>query len=181
MPIPFRDNSDVKDLGLVGYLKFVDEDDQNGLRAALFLVNSRAEPIDFCFSRVDLPASFLWRPGEGRRHAVRALCGSLLKACPKEPKLLLAEASDVSPLLFAEDFEVQLPVARVSKDSSVLPIQSDAEVFELLDDAVHVFWTGAPMSLSSARPLFDSLIARGNLIEPFERAALGIEEAFKSQ
>lgn len=180
MPIAFRDKSDVEDLGLAGYLRFVDEVDVDGLRGALFLVSGRGEPVDFCFSRVDIPATFLWRPGEARRHAVRALCASLLTACPREPRLLLAEASDVSPLLFTEDFEVHTPVARVSTDVSAIPIQSESEGYELSGE-VHVFWSGEQISAdSSARQLFDALVARGHLIEPFQRAVVGIDEAFKT-
>ncbi len=181
MPIPFRDHSDVEDLGLVGYLRFVNEDDLKGLRGALFLVNGRGEPADYCFSRVDVPASFLWRAGEARRHAVRALCGALFSACGREPTLLLARADEVPPLVFAEDLEVRIPIARVADGPPGAPVQAAVEVSEELDKALHVFWMGEPPKTESpARRLFDALIGRGLAVEPFERAAVGLEEAFAS-
>lgn len=181
MPIPFRDHSDVEDLGLVGYLRFVEEDDRKGLRGALFLVNARGEPADFCFSRVDVPASFLWRAGEARRHAIRALCGALFGACAREPALLLARADEVPPLIFVEDLEIRLPIARVADGTAAAPVQAAAEVTEELGEALHLFWTGEPPKAESqARRLFDSLVGRGVAVEPFERAAIGLEEAFAS-
>lgn len=181
MPIPFRDHSDTEDLGLAGYLRFVDEDGGRGLRGALFLVNGRGEPADFCFSHVDIPASFLWRAGEARRHAVRVLCGALFGACTREPTLLLARVDEVPPLVFAEDLEVHIPIGRVS-GATAAPVQAAVEVSEELGEALHVFWMREPPGAESkARRLFDALSGRGLAAEPFERAAVGLEEAFESQ
>src|SRR6266542_2301820 len=77
MAVPFRDLTEREELGLAGYLRFVDEPDARGIRAALFFVNGRGEPVEFSFSRIDVPASFLWRAGEARRQAITALAKSL--------------------------------------------------------------------------------------------------------
>jgi len=178
VPIPFRDHSDVADLGFAGYLRFVDEGNQ-GLRGALFIVNGRGEPVDFCFSRVEVPASFLWRAGEAKRQAVRSLCIALFTASPREPELLLARAEEVSPLVFTEDLEVLVPLCRVADGPSV--VHAASESAEELSDALHVFWVASsPAPDSSARALLDALGSRGLVLEPFERAAKGIDEAFAS-
>src|SRR5215218_9578947 len=103
MAVPFRDLRQEDNTGLAGYLRFVGEENGRGIRAALFLVNARGKPIDFAFSRIDVPASFLWRAGEARRHAVASLAAILFQACPKAPALLLALADEVHPNLFTED------------------------------------------------------------------------------
>jgi hypothetical protein len=110
MTVPFRDRAEYEDFGLAGYLRFVEEPDSKGIRGALFCVNSRGEPIDFSFTRIDVGASFLWRLGDARRHAVTALCKALFAACPKEPALLLSLAEEVSPRVFTEDIEVGAPL-----------------------------------------------------------------------
>src|SRR6266581_2475393 len=106
MAVPFRDLTQDEGLGLAGYLRFVDEADGKGIRGALFLVTAKGEPMDFSFCRIDVPSSFLWRPGQARQHAVSALTKSLFVASPKEPTLLLALGEEVSPRLFTEDIEV---------------------------------------------------------------------------
>src|SRR5437867_1711209 len=113
MSIPFRDLEDSEDLGLAGYLRFVDEPDSKGVRAALFCVNGLGEPIDFSFSRIDVAASFLWRAGDARRRAVSALSKSLFAASAKEPRVLLALADEVSPRVFTEDLDVHVPLCRI--------------------------------------------------------------------
>lgn len=180
MPILFRDHTEVADLGFAGYLRMIDEPDGKGLRGALFVVNGRAEPLDFCFNRVDVPSAFLWRAGEARRQAVKAVCSSLFAACPREPALLLVLASEVPPLLFPDDLEVFVPVGRVADGESIVHAASESP--EDLGTAVHLFWTtGPPPTDSSARNLLGALQSRGLVTEPFDRAACGLEEAFAAK
>ncbi len=72
MPVPFKDLTSDQDSGVAGYLKFVDEEDEKGIQGALFLVSSRGAPLDYCFTRVDVHNTFLWRQGDARRNAVTA-------------------------------------------------------------------------------------------------------------
>lgn len=149
------------------------------MRGALFLVNSRAEPLDFSFARIDIHASFLWRPGEVRRQAVAALTRTLFTAANHVPHLLIALADEVPPTVFAEDLAVTVPLCRVA-GAAALPYAS-TEALEELPDARHIFWAGpAPVAGSSARDLLDALLARQGLIEPFDRAELGLGEAYPS-
>ena len=178
MPVPFRDLRNEGDLGFAGYLRFVSEEDGRGIRGALFLVNARSEPVDFAFSRVDIPASFLWRTGEAKRHAVAGLAATLFQACPKTPSLLLALADEVHPRLFTEDLFVEIPLCRVAEGENV-PFTAD-ESMEALPNAVHLFWAGqAPGQDSPGRRLLESLLAKQLATEPFERTLRGIDEAFR--
>jgi hypothetical protein len=178
MPIPFRNLRDEDGLGLAGYLRLITEEKGRGIRGALFLVNARGEPVDFAFSRIDVPVSFLWRTGEAKRSAVASLVAALFQACPKVPSLLLARSAEVYPLLFTEDLVLEVPVCRVADGADAAPAISEAS--ETLSNAIHLFWVGQPPEEGSpARRLLDALQARHIITEPFQRAARGIEEAFR--
>jgi hypothetical protein len=180
MPVPFRDLRNDDALGLAGYLRFVEEAHGRGMRGALFLVNARGEPVDFAFSRIDLPASFLWRDADAKPHAVASLTDVLFRACPKTPSLLLALAADVHPKLFTEELLVDVPVCRVAIGAGVAG--DPGEPSESVSDSVHLVWAGRPPGEESpARHLLQRLTARQLVTEPFERAALGIGEAFREQ
>lgn len=178
MAIPFRDVTGQEDLGFAGYLRYTNESDGKGVRGALFCINARGEPIEFGFSRIDLPSSFLWRPGDARRHVVLSLSRSLLGACSKEPRLLLGLAEEVPPRVFTEDLELKIPFCRIATSNTV--IQAPTEAPERLGEAAHLFWaTETPALESPARTLLDALQSRDLLLEPFDRAAVGLEEAFR--
>ena len=177
MSVPFRDLRDEDSLGLAAYLRFVEEEGGRGIRGALFLVDSRGEPVEFVFSRIDVPASFLWRGGEAKRHAVAKLSAALFQGCSKSPTLLMTLAEEVHPMLFAEDILLGVPACRVA-NSEEMP-RTLEEAVETLSNAVHLFWIAQPASAEClARQLLEALHARQLVTEPFERAARGIEEAF---
>lgn len=180
MAVPFRDLTEDQSFGFAAYLRFAEEVDGKGVRGALFFINAGGEPIDFSFCRIDVPSSFLWRSGQARQHAVGALIKSLFGASPREPALLLVLADEVSPRVFTEELEVLVPLCRVAGDGP--NIQASGERLELLTDAIHLFWVGEePGPQSAARRILDALQARNLLMEPFTRAAVGIEEAFSQQ
>jgi len=179
MPVPFRDLTESEPPGLAGYLRFMEEPGARGICAALFYVNSLGEPIDFSFSRIDTPVSFLWRKGEIRRRAVTALTKVLFAASAKIPTLILVLADEAPPRVFTEDLVVDVPLCRVAGDGTT--VQASNESHESLAEAVHLFWVGVqPISESPARRLLEALHSRQLLTEPFERAAIGLEEAFKA-
>lgn len=147
------------------------------MRGALFLVNSRGEPMDFSFARVDIHASFLWRPGEAHRQAVTALCRTLFVAATHAPHLMVGLAEEVPAAVFTDDLEVAVPLCRVAGPTALA--YASTESLEELPGAQHVFWVGRPPDAESdARSLLNALIARQGLVEPFERAALGLKEAY---
>ncbi len=176
MPISFRHRAESDDFGLAAYLRFVDVAQSNKTHGVLFLVNAQAEPIEFCFTSVEEPASTLWHAGGLRRWAVRELSKSLFGACSKEPSLVMALAVEVPAPIFTEDLEVQIPVCRVSDSAAMGPAASGAP--EPLDEDTHLLWVhGAPDKQTSARKLFAALYARQLVFEPFDRATKGLEEA----
>lgn len=178
MPVPFRDlTEDDEDLGLAGYLRFIDEPDAGGVRGCLFCVNARGEPIDFSFSRIDVPGSFLWRAGDTKRRSVAALAKALFEACSKTPTLLLAQANEAPAHVFVEDLAIRLPLCRVAGVDAETHAPTDS--VELLSDTSHLFWIGDPPPLDSpARRLLEALNARRLATEPFKRAAVGLDEVF---
>ena len=140
MPVPFRNRADQEDLGLAGYLRFVEEAEAKGIRGALFCVNGRGEPVDFSFSRIDVASSFLWRAGDARRHAVAELCKALFTASSVQPTLLLSIADEVPPRVFSEDIDVHLPLCRVAGPGATAHAANESP--ESLGEAIHLFWVG---------------------------------------
>ena len=179
MPIPFNDLTGEADLGLAGFLRFQEEPNGKGMRAALFLITSRGEPIEFSFTRIDIAASFLWRTGDASRYAVAELCKTLFEASSKQPSLILALAEEVAPQVFTEELEVHVPICRVSSLSAT--VHATTEIPEVLTDTLNLFWVrGQPELESPPRQLLEALRVRQLLTEPFDRAVIGLEEAFYS-
>lgn len=179
LPVPFRDLTAGENTGEVGYLRFIDEPDGKGIRGALFIVSSRGEPLDFSFTRIDVHSSFLWRAGEARRQAVTALIKALFQAATRVPALILALADEVPPRVFTEDIEVGIPLCRVTM--AKIAVRAASEEEERLSDSVDLFWVnGRPPPGSPARSLIEAFNGRQLLIEPFERASIGIQEVFSS-
>jgi hypothetical protein len=176
MPIPYRDVRDPADMGLAGFLRIAGPEPARTIHGALFLVNARGEPVEFTYSSIDLVASFLWRGGEVRRNAIATLIAALFEACPRAPSVLLGLADEIPALLFTEDIVVEIPVCLVAENAGLASPED-------LDDAsgqedLNVFWVGpSPEAGTPGRAVFERLRGRRLLLEPFERAALGIEEA----
>lgn len=180
MPIAFHDAADVGHLGSAGFLKVVAGQAGAVRLGALLVLNARGEPLEFAYNRVELPQAFLWRPADLRRHAERRLIASLLTICTHSPTLLLVLADEVSSALFGLDLHVTVPVARIGQPGDT-PRRVDRATGEVLDECppTHVSWyPNPPLEGSPERRLFDHLSARGLLLEPFDRATLGLSEVY---
>ena len=101
MAIPFRDAIELEELGAAGYLKI--QSHPAGYMGALILINVRGEPLEFTYTRVETPHTFLWRRDDIGRHAARKITASLLSLCPQVPRLMLCLAEEVGSELFEED------------------------------------------------------------------------------
>lgn len=179
MPVPFEDLREGDPTGAVGFLRFVDEAGGKGIRGALFLASGRGEPLDFCFTRIDVHHSFLWRRGDARRQAVTALIKVLFPAANQTPVLILALASEIPPQLFVDDIRVQVPLCLVAPSET--PGQ-DATPDSQPARAASLTWaTERPGDESEAMRLVEGLMRRRDPLEPFERAAAGLEEAFSDR
>ncbi|MGI8475384.1 MAG: hypothetical protein ACR2OO_03305, partial [Thermomicrobiales bacterium] len=180
MPVPFRDARREESSPEAGYLRFMQEERGRGIRGALFLINARGEPVDFAYSRIDLPALVLWRSGDARRHALAGLSAVLFDASLRAPALLLALADEVPADLFTDELLVDIPLCRVHADMAkrYLPIRTGD--LEESPAAPMVTWVGdAPVGASPGNRLLEMLTARDLLAEPFARAAAGLEEAYR--
>lgn len=175
LAIPFRDSASSVAPGSVAFLKF-EAEARGGIQGALFVTNGIGEPLEFTFARVDIRASVLWRPGDARRSAVAQLVRVLFPALSIRPDCLLMLASEVPPRLFLDDIHLELPACRLGGKASVHAVD---EVVERIDDVKQVFWIGpSPAPHARARTLMESLAGHDLLTEPFERASLGLREAF---
>jgi hypothetical protein len=181
MPIPFRDADELESLGTAGFLRFLPAEGGSGYYGALFLVNGRSEPVEFSYNRIDVPQRFLWRAQDLRRHVVRRLATSLFEICPRVPSVLLCLAEEVDAELFTDEIKVTIPVARVAEESALVGQAAD-ERREVIPEErpVQLFWFGEfPPEDAPARRLVAHLGARGLLLEPFERAAMGLREVYR--
>ena len=179
MPVPFEDLREGEPTGAVGFLRFVDEADGKGIRGALFLTSGRGEPVDFCFTRIDVHHSFLWRRGDARRQAVTALIKVLFQAANRIPVLILALANEIPPQLFVDDIHVQVPLCLVVPSET--PVQADTSVSQSAREVNLTWVTEQPGDESEAIRLLDGFMRRRDPLEPFERAATGLEEAFSDR
>jgi len=90
-------------------------------------------------------------------------------------------ADEVEPELFAEELEVSIPVARIAKGLAVVG-QAGTEEQELLEaeEPLQLFWQGRqPEAGSPERLLVERLASRGLLLEPFDRAGVGLGEVYR--
>ncbi len=180
MPVPFRDEADVDRFGSAAFLRIVPAADGDAFLGALFLVNGRGEPVEFTYNRLEIVQRFLWRADDLRRHAARRLTGSLFEVCPRIPALILCLADEAPAELFSEDIGVELPTVRLAEQSAVIG-QSALESRELVEGSVplQIFWNGSvPGEGEVARTLVDHLAERGLLLEPFDRALVGLHEVY---
>jgi hypothetical protein len=183
MPIPYRDADDLDELGTVGYLKIEPVAGGPGYLGALFLLNARGEPLEFTYNRIDTPQTFLWRQDDLRRHAARKLTASLFSLCPRTPRLLLCLAKEVGSELFCQDLQVSIPVCRIAPASEAIS-SADVETRDIVSasEPLQVFWfPGKPAEDSIELRLLRLLASRGLLLEPFERASIGLREVYRAK
>ena len=179
MPIPFRDLGEDEPSGVAGFLRFIDEPDGRGIRGALFIMSARGEPIEFVFTRIDVRSGVLWRPGHARSRAVSVLTKALFESSCNRTDVVFTLAEETPPAVFSENIRPEIPLCRVASQDSVVVAPSEAA--QPLSESLMLYWiSGLPPSDSVTARTVELLQQRQLLIEPFERAALGIQEAFNS-
>ncbi len=177
MPVPFDDlSAESTHSGGIAWLRFLDEEDGEGVRAALFQTSDQGEPLDFCFSRIDRRQS-LGQGGTARPGALSSLAKSLFQAATSSPILILGLADEVPPSAFTDDIRLRIPFCRIKTAGALTHAGFEYggpynEHFELLWATQH------PHVGSGACQLLDEILERNDPLEPFERAAEGLAEAF---
>ena len=89
------------------------EEEGSGVRAALLVTNCHGEPLEFCYTRVDLPSGALWGLDAAYRRAVAVLALALFDAVQHAPDLALVLAEEAPPDLFASGPPVRYSVGLV--------------------------------------------------------------------
>lgn len=180
MPIPFENARNGDTAGTIGFLRLLEDEQGPGIRAALFAVSALDVPLEFCFTRVDLLDSVLWKDGEVRRVAAASLIRELFHAANRTPDVMLGLADEIPPLVFSRDIRADFPVCRVSADPA--PRRGMSEEIEDLGSSLFLIWsTPPPEDGSAARRLLNLLAERPNPLEAFDRVAAGIAEAYRGR
>jgi hypothetical protein len=185
VPIPFHEVGDIEELGSAGFLKLEPLVGHNrltiGTLAGLLVINARGEPLEFAFNRVELRHPVLWGERVARCHLQRRLVASLLSVCSYDPRLLVCLDDEIDADLFGRELRIEVAIARLG---AILPAKRvvDHTTGEVLDESspvIPVTWaTAQPSDDSAEHRLFERLGAHGLLLEPFERASLGLREVY---
>ena len=178
MPVPFDDlSAERTSFRALAWLRFVEEEDGEGIRAALFQTSVEGEPLAFCFTRRCRNDPFPWQGRNARHSLLPSLARSLFQAAVPSPVLVLGLADEIPRRTFAEDLRVRLPLCLVHRAGSRARTGpghgvSNSRRFELL-------WnTDQAVEEAEVGQLLGEITDRDNPFEPFDRAAKGLLEAF---
>ena len=175
--MPFLDIASGEDPAPVAYLRFVGEADGRGLRGCMFVVSMQGDPLEFCCTRVDLPTGPLWSRGPALRRAVAELARALFQAGSLRPGAVFCLSAETPQEVFSQDIEAQVPVCQVSVGPGGNSPGTYAGPGE--GRSVSLYWQNDPAPAGSGDgPLGRYLASPHRLMEPFERAGLGLEEVF---
>ena len=177
MPIPFDDLSgESTDSVAMAWLRFVEESGGKSMRAALFQTSAQGEPLDFCFSRMERRES-VGQWGSGKPTVLSSLAKSLFGAATSSPILILALADEVPEGAFTDEIRVGVPLCRIS--TAGLQIHAESARDDSANERFELLWeTERPSEESVASQLLRDTMGRVNPVEPFDRAAKGLDEAF---
>lgn len=180
MPIPFDSSRKGETPGVLGFLRLLDEERGKGIRAALFVASAQYAPLEFCFTRADVGDSVLWRNGQARRLAAVSVIRELFRSVNRVPDVVLGLADEIPPQVISEEICPDVPVCRVSTDPA--PRRGESEGIEQLGASLFLVWGASPPSDGTvARRLLKLLSERPDPLEPFERVAAGIAEAYRER
>ena len=178
MPIPFHDLGEDEPSGTAAYIRFMDEPDGNGIRGALFIMSPRGTPLEFSFTRIDVRSGVLWRTGQARSRALASLAKALFESTTRVPEVVFALANETPVEVFSEDLDVEVSLCRVGAQDAE---PAGTEEVQRLSDSISLLWVNGPPEVGGASAkMVEVLASRRLLLEPFERAALGMQEAFES-
>ena len=167
MPIPYRRLAPSGRPRTAAYLKVDRPAHVRLLYGALLLLDAHGHPLEFVHNRLVLPGGFLWPDERVLPAGLTALCHSLFDACRGEPDLLLAEAGLAEPAFLAQGLAPSVPFGIVGPGQSACP---------------EVAWVnGPPGAGMPAAQLVEELADHRLLAEPFQRARLGLTEAYGAE
>lgn len=176
MSIPFRSVGG-EDTHAAAFLRVI-RDPAGGYDGALFVMNSKGEPLEFVYSRIETPRTRLWRRQDLSRRAARELTTALFNAATSHPSVILAKAEEVEPGFFITEIDTPVATCRVASQMASVSTGADEHGEDLDAEGLHLLWSsGCPQEDSAERALVEALQSAGLLTEPFERAEAGLREA----
>ena len=146
--------------GVAAWLRFLEEDSDTGIRAALFRTSGGGEPLGFCFTRIDRHDPSLGLSGKVLQRAVPSLAGSLLRSLFPPPVLILGLAGEIPDGACIDDVPIGRPCRRIEPTGTRPgPVRSG-----WVDSGIHVrCWaTEEPGKESCARRLLDEIMERND-------------------
>ena len=171
MSAPFEDLTESDSPCRVAWLRFVDEDDGEGIQAALFETSVYGEPLAFCFTRIDRRDPSIQNQGIPRLNALSSVTRTLFRASAGSPVLVFGLADEMPQQMFTDALLAGLPFCRIR------PTGADAN-----GDPKRLLWVAEePWDGSCAGRALDEMMERADPFEPFERAATALADAFSDE
>lgn len=178
MPIPYKVSSEITELGTAGFIKV--EEKSGFYRGALFLIDCRGEPVEFTYTDIRIPNTFLWNKNEIARGATRRIITSLFGLCPQVPRLILCLGTEITAKTFCEDIETSIPVCRVVESGKeCCPHEREKILVDPQNPQLRLVWCPEiPIPGTAGNKLFYRLSNSGLLVEPFQRITRGLIEVY---
>jgi hypothetical protein len=176
VPIPFHDSESIEALGTAAYLRLhCLTDEPQHWAGCIFLINGRGEPLEFVYNRLQLMPTVLWREQDAAAAAARRVMTSLFAATVLTPKLLFVLESPMIDSLLGANRSIwpDIPDVRVKLRDRDL---QDGD-FAPETRPTTVIWGARPPDPSAAK-LYSAIDGRSLLLEPFERALIGLREVY---
>ena len=130
--------------------------------------------MSFCFTRADLHEPRVRRSADNPS-VVSSVAKSLVRTATTSPAIILSLVDEIPADVLAKDIGVRTPFCLIKVGSSLTDTDSDGGSFEFL-------WVSEqPIEGSFPRQLLSRMMRQNNRLEPFERAAAGLEEAFADE
>ena len=149
------------------------------MRAALFQTSAQGEPLDFCFSRVAQHES-AGPQATAKPQVLSSLAKSLFGAATSSPALILALAAEMPADTFIEGIRAGLPLCRVAEAD--IGTDEDSPHGSSPNARYRSLWVaGHRTEDSRANRLVNDIMNGVDPLEPFDRAAKGLEEAFRDE
>ena len=159
-------------------MRFTEEAGGGGVRAALLQTSAAGEPLGFHFTRVDMSDPALTHGARGRQRASAFLAGSLFRSVVPSPTLILGLADEAPAPAFAGNVPAELRFCRVAP----FDVQVRSASGGTNERRARASWaTEESNGESAACRLFDVLMQRDDPLEPFDRAAAAMVEAFADE
>ena len=173
MPIPFDDLAEAPTRSdVIAWLRVFAEERGEGLVAALFETSGSGQPLGFCFTRTRLDGTELGRR-PGHPDVVPSLVKVLLQASTSSPSLLLGPVAEIPLGPVAAAMRIRVPFCLLG------PTGDPSAPDDAGRSRPQQTWiVPATQGETGALRLLDEVLDSNDPLEPFERTAKGLHEAF---